>query len=229
MTAKNDWAPGDSYTNTAANTLADEVNLKAPLASPAFTGTPTFGSGIANTEIASGIANGNTAVQSQVVVSATNYYIAGSNINVPASPKVGVIVGTRMSWTVAMTKTNAGTGIFQMSIYRGTNGSTSDTQDVLQTIGTQTAAVDNMIVDVHLVVTTAGATGAYYWSIVPNNKAVTATGFGVATGTGAYFSGTVSSVALNTASLKFGLGFKATTGTPTIAVPLVRAQAFNLM
>jgi hypothetical protein len=137
-------------------------------------------------------------------------------------------VGTTFKWTVAMDKTAAGTGTFLIDIYRGTNGSTADTRDVAQSIGTQSAAVDNMIVDIQVTVTTTGATGAYFWSIVPNNKAITATGFGVATGTGAYFSGTVSSVAMNTAGLIFGLGFSSTTGTPTITVPFVHAQAFNL-
>lgn len=174
--------------------------------------------------------NGNSSSQSQTVVSGTNYYITGSNITAnPSLPITGMVVGTRFVWRVAMTKTAAGTGTFQIAIYRGTNGSTSDTQDVLQTIGTQTAAVDNMTVDVEVVVTATGASGSYYWSIIPNNKAATATGFGVATGTGAYFSGTVSSVAMNTASLQFGLGFKATTGTPTIAIPFVQANAYKLV
>jgi hypothetical protein len=189
--------------------------------------TQTYGA-VSNTEIPNGITNVNTSAQSQVVVSGTNYYITNSTITVPASPVNGVVIGTTFHWTVAMTKTGAGTGIFQISIYRGTNGSTSDTQDVLQTIGTQTGVVDNMTVDVQLTVTTAGASGVYYWSMVPNNKAITATGFGVATGAGAYFSGTVSSIALNTANLKFGLGFKATTGTPTIVIPMVEARAYNL-
>ncbi len=174
--------------------------------------------------------NGNSSQQSQVVVSGTNYYITGSNLTAnPATPITGMVVGTRFVWRVAMTKTAAGTGTFQIAIYRGTNGSTSDTQDVLQTIGTQTAVVDNMTVDVEVVVTATGATGSYYWSIIPQNKAVTATGFGVTTGTGAFFSGTVSSVAMNTASLQFGLGFKATTGTPTIAIPFVKANAYKLV
>jgi hypothetical protein len=128
-----------------------------------------------------------------------------------------------------MAKTAAGTGTFQIKLYRGTNGSTADTADVTQTIGTQTAVVDNMTVDVEIVVTTIGAAGAYFWSIIPTNKAITATGFGVATGPTGQFSGTVSGVALNTAALKFGIGFVATTGTPTITVPMVRAQALNVM
>lgn len=175
-----------------------------------------------------GITNGNAARQSQLVVSATNYYITGSNLNLPATLKTGMAVGTRFRWTVAMAKDAAGTGIFQISIYRGTNGTTADTQDVLQTIGTQTAVIDNMTVDIEVVVTTTGATGAYYWAIIPTHTAARITGFGLDQAAASYFSGTVSSVAMNTASLKFGLGFKATTGTPTINVPLVRAQALNI-
>ena len=127
-----------------------------------------------------------------------------------------------------MTKTAAGTGAFDIIIYRGTHGSTSDTADVTQSIGTQTAAVDNMLVTVQVTVTAIGSSGSYYWSIVPDNKAVTATGFGVATGTGAYLSGTVSSVNFTTASQIFGLGFESVTGTPTIVVPMVQAQSYNI-
>jgi autotransporter adhesin len=125
-----------------------------------------------------------------------------------------------------MDKTAAGTGTFQFRIYRGTNGTTADTADVTQSFGTQTAAIDNMTVDVELVVTTTGATGAYYWSIIPTHTAARITGFGLDQAAATYFAGTVSSVALNTASLKFGLSFIATTGTPTITVPLVRANGY---
>jgi hypothetical protein len=41
VTLKNDWVTGDQFPATAANAVANEVALKAPLASPAFTGTPT--------------------------------------------------------------------------------------------------------------------------------------------------------------------------------------------
>lgn len=184
--------------------------------------------GIPNNEIPNGITNGNTGEQSQTVVSATNYYITNSGITLPNPLKAGMVVGTKFVWRIWMSKTGAGTGVFQISIYRGTNGSTSDTQDVLQTIGTQTAAVDSMLVDITLTVTTTGGTGAYFWTMCPLNKAVTATGFGVATGTTGLFSGTVSSVAMNTASLIFGIGFKSTTGTPTIRIVQVQAQAINI-
>jgi hypothetical protein len=196
MALKTTWVNGETVNNTDINAIAAGVN---------------------------GVGGGGTALQTQIVVSATAYYITGSAITVPST----MIVGTRFRWTVAMAKTAVGTGTFQARLYRGTNGSTADTADVTQTLGTQTAAVDSMMLDVEVVVTTTGATGAYYWTIIPTSKAVTATGFGVATGPTGQFSGTVSSVAMNTASLKLGLGFIATTGTPTITIPLVRAQALN--
>lgn len=173
--------------------------------------------------------NGNSSLQTQAVTAGTAYYVAGSALTVPSPTITGMVVGTRFVWRVAMMKTAAGTGAFNIIVYRGTNGSTSDTADVTRSVGTQTAAVDNMIVDVEVVVTATGATGSYYWSVVPTNKAVTATGFGVATGTSAYGSGTVSSVALNTSGLKFGLGFSCATGTPTITIPYVQANAYNLV
>lgn len=157
----------------------------------------------------------NSAEFSQVVVSGTAYYITGSSITIPVST---LQVGSSFTWRLWMSKTAAGTGTFQMRVYRGTNGSTADTADVTQTLGTQTAVVDSMVVDITINITATGATGSYFWTICPMNKAATATGFGIATGTTGLFSGTVSSVALNTANLKFGISFIATTGTPTVRV-----------
>lgn len=180
-----------------------------------------------------GINNANVAVQSQVVVSATAYYITNSGLTMPAAPLTGMVANkTRFEWRIALSKTAAGTGTFQLAIYRGTLGTTGDTQDVLQTLGTQTAVVDDMFVDITLIVTTTGATGAYFWTMTPSNVASaigTPAGFGITRGTtSALFTGTKSSVALNTASLIFGLGFVATTGTPTITVPIVQAAAYNM-
>ncbi len=225
---------GLSGTLAQFNTACTDADFARTDAANTFTGVqtlssaPVFSAGIAPAQLPNGLTNGNSAAQSQVVVSATNYYITNSNLNLPNPLKSGMVVGTRFTWRVALTKTAAGTGIFQISIYRGTNGSTADTQDVLQTIGTQTAVVDSMVVDVSITVTVTGAAGSYFWSIIPVNKAATATGFGVATGPGGFFSGTVAGVALNTASLTFGLGFKATTGTPTIVIPMVQAYANNI-
>lgn len=218
------------YNGAEVATTSSAQTFTGPktITSPIINGTPNFSTGIPAANLPNGLTNGNTSRQSQLVVSGTSYYIAGSNLNLPATLKAGMVTGTRFRWRVAMDKTAAGTGAFAIEIRRGTAGTTADTADVSQTIGTQTAVVDDMFLDVEMVVTTTGATGAYYWSIVPNQNAASATGFGVATGTGAYFSGTVSSVALNTASLIFGLSFKATTGTPTITIPLVQSEAINI-
>lgn len=177
-----------------------------------------------------GLSNANSANQSQVVVAGTWYYITKSDIDFPAALKTGVVVGTVFRWRVTMCKTAAGTAAFSIGIYRGTNGSISDTRDVTQAIGgTGTGVADTLYLDVQIVVTTAGASGAYYWTIAPINRASVSTGFSVPAGTTGVFSGTVSSVNWTTASLKLGLAFMNTTGTPTITVPLVEASAFNLV
>lgn len=223
-----------SFTLANLNTAVSDADIARVDNTNTFTGIQTFSSapnltaGISPSMLPNGLTNINTAEQSVTVVSGTNYYITNSNITLPNPLRGGMSVGSRIVWRVHMSKTAAGTGTFQMSIYRGTTATTSDTRDVLQTLGTQTAVVDHMFIDVTLVVTTVGASGAYFWSMCPQQAAATATGFGIATGTTALFSGTVSSVALNTAGLAFGLGFVATTGTPTIRIVQVQAYAHNL-
>jgi hypothetical protein len=189
--------------------------------------TQTYGA-ISKAQEPHGLTNVNTALQSQVVVSATSYYVTSSNLTLPATLVKGIVIGTNLRWRVCLTKTGAGTGAFEILIYMGTNGSTSDTAEVTQSLGTQSAAVDTMCVDVNATFTAVGSgTGSFFWTMTPIHEAATATGFGVATGTGV-FTGTVSSLNTTTASLIFGLGFNATTGTPTITVPTVEARAFNL-
>lgn len=175
-----------------------------------------------------GINNFNTSLQSQVVVSGTSYYITNSNLVMPATPLTGMVANeTTFTWDITLTKTAAGTGTFAIVLYRGTHGSTSDTADVTQTLGTQTAVADNMELRIMLVVTATGASGSYYWTICPSNSAGSAVGFGIPS-SGGYFASTKSSVAMNTASLNFGIGFIATTGTPTVTAPMVRAFAYNM-
>lgn len=190
--------------------------------------TQTYGA-ISKAQFPRGITNSHTALQSQTVVSGTSYYITSSNLNLPATLVNGIVVGTRFQWHVCMTKTALGTGNFEIIIYMGTNGSTGDTAEVTQTIGLQTAVVDTMCVDVDVVFTAVGSgSGSFFWSMTPIHEAATAAGFGVATGTTGVFTGTVSSLNTTTASLIFGLGFNATTGSPVITVPTVEAEAFNL-
>lgn len=199
-------------------------NNGAQLVNSAGTTLSKIAGAALNSQLPNGLSNRNTSSQSQVTVAGTNYYIAGSNLNLPATLINGIQAGTTFVWKVAMTKTAAGTVAFDILIFMGTNGTVSDTAEVTQSVGVQTAAVDNMVVDVMVTFT---STTAFYWSIVTTNKAVSGTGFGPAIGA-AMFSGTVTGLTTTTASLIFGLGFQSNTGTPTVVVPFVTAQAFNL-
>jgi hypothetical protein len=144
----------------------------------------------------------------------------------PATYLTPIAAGTTLKWHVAMTKTAAGTGTFQILFKDGTNGSTADATDATVTIGTQTAAVDDL--DFDLVITFTSAT-AYYYSLAPHQAGPSAAGFGlVYPATAAQFSGTVSALTTTTASNKYGLSFKATTGTPTIVVNQVQGQALGV-
>lgn len=221
---------GKIYAVTGTSSGAQAASPTPVVLTDANGNALNFSGGIPTSSLPDGLTNFNSAQQSQVVVSGTSYYITNSNINLPAALKTGIVVGTTLKWRVAMNKSAAGTGTFQFVIFMGTNGTIADTATVTQTIGTQTAAADSLVCDVTVVFTAVGSsTGSFYWSIVPVQVAAAATGFGVVAGSGGQFSGTVSSLNTTTASLKFGLGFIATTGTPTIVVPQVQAQAFNLV
>jgi hypothetical protein len=204
----------------AAPAINNSLKFTSTAGVESYTGT------LQPTQNPNGIQNFNSAAQSQVVVSATEYYITSSNLPMPAVYTTPIGAGTVMRWHVAMTKTAAGTGTFQILQKYGTNGTTGDTTNVTTTIGTQTAALDDMTFDLTITFTSATA---YYWSLVPRQTAITATGFGLVFPAAAtYFSGTVTGLTTTTASLKFGLSFKATTGTPTIVVPMVQAEAFGV-
>lgn len=180
----------------------------------------------ANLNQNSAIVNFNQAAQSQVVVSATEYYITRSDLDMPAVYTTAIGAGTTMKWRIALNKTAAGTGTFQVLLKKGTNGSTADTSIVTQTIGTQTAAADNMEMDVQLTWTSATAA---YWTIIPRQSAATGTGFGlVYPAVAAQFNGTISGQTTTTVSDKYGLSVIFTTGTPTFIVDLVQAQAFGV-
>lgn len=216
--------------NSRKNSLLWVVLLLCGLCLAASTAinlsTQTTGA-ISNAQFPGGLTNANSAQQSQTVVSGTAYYLTSSNLTLPATLVNGIKAGTTLYWHATLTKTAAGTGTFQIVLYAGTHGTTSDTAEVSQSIGTQTAAVDTMNVDVQITFVTVGSSGSFYWSITPIHQAATATGFGVSVSTGA-FTGTVSSFNTTTASLIFGLGFISTTGTPTITVPCVISRATNL-
>lgn len=226
-----------TYGTTAMQWTNYQYTLNSPLIKTPTIQSPVFtGTGVPNAAIQqAAINNFNHALQSQVTVAGTPYYVTNSGLAMPASPLTGMVANkTAFVWNIMLTKNAAGTGTFQIVLYRGTNGSTSDTADVTQTLGTQTAVIDEMVLNIQLVVTTTGSSGGYYWTIIPDNRAsvpATPAGFGVpGTGSDAYFNGSVSSVAMNTAGLVFGIGFIANTGgtLPTVTVPLCQAFAYNM-
>jgi hypothetical protein len=190
-----------------------------------FNAAPLCGT-IPAAALPNGIWDFNQAAQSQVVVSGTEYYITNSNLNMPATYLTPIAAGTTLKWHVTMTKTAAGTGTFQILFKDGTNGTTADTTDATVTIGTQTAVVDDL--DFDLVITFTSTT-AYYYSLAPHQAGPSGAGFGlVYPATAAQFSGTVTGLTTTTASNKYGLSFKATTGTPTIVVNQVQAEALGV-
>jgi hypothetical protein len=228
------WALGKIF--TANNSLAFSGTDNTTFTFPATSGN-VFASSLAvpQVNLPNGITNF-SCNNSQTVVAATTYYVPGSYLQIPAVPLTGTNGLTAnksvFNWNVAMTKTAAGTGNFTWYIYRGVNGTTADTPDVTQILGTQTAVIDAMIVNVQLVVTTIGGTGAYSWAITPDNRASvpgTAAGFGVpGTASSAFFSGTVSSVSLSTTSTGFGLAWNCAVGVPVVTLQSVQAYALNV-
>lgn len=203
---------------------APGVNNSFRLTSTA--GVESFAATIPLASNPNGIHNFNQAAQSQVVVSATEYYVTRSDLDMPAAYNTAIAAGTVMKWRIALNKTAAGTGTFQILLKKGTNGSTADTSIVTQTIGTQTAAADNMEVDILLVWTSATAA---YWTMIPRQSAATGTGFGlVFPAVAAQFNGTISGQTTTTASDKYGVSVKFTTGTPTFIVDEVNAEAFGV-
>lgn len=172
--------------------------------------------------------NGNSALQSNVTVANTPVYVTASTLAMPATLVQGPQIGTSLRWRLCLATAAAGTGAFQIRIYRGANGTTADTQDVSQQIGaTGTAVADACYVDVTITFTAVGASGSYFWTIAPVHTALTATGFGLVTGVSPS-TGTVSSVNTTTVGVKYGVAYNNVVGTPTITAPLVEAQAFNL-
>lgn len=154
----------------------------------------------------------------------TYYYIAPSALTMPATYLTGIGVGTTFRWYIRMSKTAAGSGAFNIRLYYGTNGSISDTTLATQSVGTATAALDDMDLEITLTFT---STTAAYWSITAAHSAATATGFGPAIGSQG-FSGTLTGLTTTTGSLKFGVGYSNTTGTAVITIPQVQAEALGV-
>ncbi len=154
----------------------------------------------------------------------TYYYVAPSALTMPATYKTGIGAGTVMRWYVRLSKTNAGTGAFNIRIYYGTNGSLSDTTLATQSTGTATAIPDDMDLEITLTFTSASAA---YWSITAAHSAASGAGFGCTIGSQGW-SGTVSGLTTTTPSLIFGIGYSNTTGTAVITIPMVQAEALGV-
>ncbi len=218
-------ANNEGSIGTASKQWSDVQTVKLNGATPLTSQTA-----IANANISCGLSTGLTALVSQVVTAGTYYYITDSKIMMPATYKTGWVVGSKITWRFCLSKSAAGTTNHIITVYRGTNGNNSDTKDVNYTL-TGTAVIDELFFNVTIICTTAGANGAYWYSIVPSSiLAATATGWGVVKTVVPYgLTGTVSSVDLTTASLIFGLGFYVQTGTPTITINSLTGQASNII
>ncbi len=171
-----------------------------------------------------GIHNFSTSSLTPGGAAGTYYYIAPSALKMPATYKTGIVAGTTMRWRIRMSKSAAGTGAFNIRLYYGTLGTTGDTTLATQSVGTATAALDDLELDIILVFT---STTAAYWSITVLHSAASAAGFGCTIGSQG-FSGTLSSLTTTTASLIFGVGYSNTTGTAVITIPLVQAEALGV-
>jgi hypothetical protein len=160
---------------------------------------------------------GNTSTQSQVVVSGTSYYVTGSALTVPTN----VAVGTRFRWTVAMAKTAAGTGAFAIrsiaaprallrtpltcAVHRYPNRCRRQHDGRRRSSGHHHRRYRRLLLVDH-----PHQQGDHRDRVRCRHRADRPV----------LRHRLISR--LNTASLKFGLAFKATTGTPTITVPMVR-------
>jgi hypothetical protein len=100
-----------------------------------------------------GLHNSNTA---DVVANAADTYLTGSNLAIPSHK---LQVGTKFTWVMAVTKTNAGVATPIWSIRVGTAGSVADTALLTLTGPAQTAVPDTAYITVEVTVRSIGASG----------------------------------------------------------------------
>ena len=164
------------------------------------------------------------AVQTQVMVAATKYYVTGSGILVPSTVGVGPVVGSKMKWRIVISKTAAGTGNWSFLVLAGTNGTVADTA-LLNFATTQTAAIDTAVVDIAATFTAVGASATLYTTLTSVHDAAAAAGFGFPLAPASVASGTSSTFNSGTASLYYGIAVASAVGTPTFTVTEVDAEA----
>jgi hypothetical protein len=214
------------------------LKATAGVIATATDGTDYFSSSYAipNANIGCGLNNalGIAGVQQFLRPTAgTPFYVTNSQITFPATSKTGggIVSGSRISWEICVWKDANGTGTLSVIIYRGTNGTTADFADVTRVVtGAQTAAADTLLIKVIVVINNTGGAGSYYWSICVGRLCQLGTATNGFNPLQQLFNGLVTGVALNTASLRFGIGLTQATGAtlPLINIPYATVQAFNL-
>jgi hypothetical protein len=94
----------------------------------------------------------NNSTGTQAITAATVTYLTGSAITT-----ANIQAGTVVTWTVSVTKTNAGTATPLWTVRFGTNASTADTTLLSFTGAAQTAAVDTGIITIQCTFRTVGS------------------------------------------------------------------------
>jgi hypothetical protein len=94
----------------------------------------------------------NNSTSTQAITANTVTYLTGSAITT-ANIKAGTVV----TWTISVTKTNAGTAAPAWTVKFGTNASTADTTLLSFTGAAQTAAVDTGIITIQCTFRTVGS------------------------------------------------------------------------
>ena len=181
---------------------------------------------IPTANLPNGLNNHNTSQQAMTIaVAGTFIYVAGSQLTMPATYKAGIQAGTTFVWEVTCTKNAAGTGAMSIEVLQGSTGAIGDSQFFTQAFPASTAVVDSLFLTITFTWT---STTAGYWSISAQHAAVTATGFGLATGT--QYSGTVTGKTSTTGSTIYGVAFTCATGgtLPTYTIQRVAAYAYNV-
>ncbi len=115
--------------------------------------------------------NASTAAQGAGFSSDT--YVTNSDIQIPS---FSFRVGTMIRWIIACSKTAAGTATPVYTIRIGSNRSTADTSRLAITGPAQTAAADNAVITIMVVVRSIGASGVIQGDMTIDHN-LAATGF----------------------------------------------------
>jgi hypothetical protein len=116
----------------------------------------------------------NASTSSQTITTADTY-IAGSSCVVGAGKWAA---GGQYKCRFDILKTAAGTATWQMNIRAGTAGTTADTAIAGGSYYTQTAAADQMIVDINLNIRSIGASATCAGNLILYHTAANNTGYG---------------------------------------------------